>query len=98
MQQIWLKAIENLKEGVNIYNLGTGRGTSVLELVNGFIKENKVDVPYQIVGRRLGDIAKCYADVDKAQKELNWKAKLTIKDMVRDAWNFEKNNQQIKLC
>jgi len=88
-----VKAIENLKEGVNIYNLGTGRGTSVLELVNGFIKENKVDVPYQIVGRRLGDIAKCYADVDKAQKELNWKAELTIKDMVRDAWNFEKSNK-----
>ena len=87
-----VKAIENLKEGVNIYNLGTGRGTSVLELVNAFIKENKVDVPYKIVGRRPGDIAKCYADVDKAQKELNWKAKLTIKDMVRDAWNFEKSN------
>jgi UDP-glucose 4-epimerase len=59
-----VKAIENLKEGVNIYNLGTGRGTSVLELVNAFIKENKVDVPYKIVGRRPGDIAKCYADVD----------------------------------
>jgi len=88
-----VKAIENLKEGVNIYNLGTGRGTSVLELVNAFIDENKVDVPYKIVGRRPGDIATCYADVDKAQKELNWKAKLTIEDMVRDAWNFEKNNK-----
>ncbi len=87
-----VKAIENLKEGVNIYNLGTGRGTSVLELVNAFIKENKVDVPYKIVARRPGDIATCYADVDKAERELGWKAELTIKDMVRDAWRFEKNN------
>ena len=89
-----VKAIENLKEGVNIYNLGTGRGTSVLELVNAFIKENKVDVPYQIVGRRPGDIATCYADVNKAERELGWKAELKIGDMVRDAWRFEKSDKE----
>lgn len=87
-----VKAIENLSKGVNIYNLGTGRGTSVLELVNAFIKVNGVNVPYEIVGRRPGDIATCYADPSKAQKELGWKAKLSIEDMVRDSWKFEMNN------
>ena len=87
-----LKAIENLKGGVNVYNLGTGRGTSVLELVNAFIKVNNVDVPYEFVARRMGDIDVCYADPSKAEKELTWKAMLGLEDMVRDAWNFEKNN------
>ncbi|HCX63697.1 MAG TPA: UDP-glucose 4-epimerase GalE [Eubacteriaceae bacterium] len=88
-----VKAVEKIKEGVQTYNLGTGRGTSVLELVNAFVEENKVDVPYEIVGRRPGDIATCYADATKAQKELGWKASLGIRDMVRDAWHFEKKNQ-----
>ena len=87
-----VKAIENLKDGVNIYNLGTGRGTSVLELVNAFMKVNEIDVPYEIVGRRPGDIATCYANAEKAEVELGWKAELTIEDMVRDAWRFEENN------
>lgn len=87
-----VKAIENLKDGVNIYNLGTGRGTSVLELVNAFMKVNEIDVPYEIVGRRPGDIGTCYAHAEKAEVELGWKAELTIEDMVRDAWRFEKNN------
>jgi len=86
-----VKAIEHLTEGVHIYNLGTGKGTSVLELVHAFIKENQVEVPYAIVGRRPGDIATCYADADKAWKELQWKTTFTIEDMVRDSWNFEKN-------
>ena len=73
-----VKAIENLKDGVNIYNLGTGRGTSVLELVNAFMKVNDVDVLYEIVGRRSGGIATCFADVSKAEKELGWKADLGI--------------------
>lgn len=85
-------ALEHSKPGVNIYNLGTGKGTSVLELVNTFKQVNNVDVPYKIVGRRPGDLAVCYADPSKANKELNWKTDKTIKDMVRDAWNFEKNN------
>lgn len=87
-----VKAIENLDKGVNIYNLGTGRGTSVLELVNAFMKVNEIDVPYEIAGRRPGDIATCYANAEKAEVDLGWKAELTIEDMVRDAWRFEKNN------
>ncbi|SDY66411.1 UDP-galactose 4-epimerase [Proteiniborus ethanoligenes] len=88
-----VKAIENLEKGVNIYNLGTGRGTSVLELVNAFMKVNDINVPYEIVGRRPGDIATCYADASKAEKELGWKAELGIEEMVRDAWKFEQNNK-----
>lgn len=84
-----VKAIENLDKGVNIFNLGTGRGTSVLELVNAFIKVNNIDIPYEIVGRRSGDIATCYADVSKAEKELGWVATKDIEDMVKDAWKFE---------
>lgn len=87
-----VKAIDSLDKGINIYNLGTGRGTSVLELVNAFIKVNGVDVPYEIVDRRPGDLAVCYADASKAEEELGWKALLDVEDMVRDAWNFEKNN------
>jgi len=87
-----VKAIENLDKGVNIYNLGTGRGTSVLELVNAFMKVNDIDVPYEIVGRRPGDIATCFADASNAEKELGWKAELGIEEMVRDAWKFEQNN------
>ncbi len=79
------------KKGVNIYNLGTGKGTSVLELINAFMKENNLNIPYQIVDRRPGDIAISYANAEKALKELQWEAKLTIEDMVRDAWHFEKN-------
>ena len=88
-----VKAIENLKDGVNIYNLGTGRGTSVLELVNAFMKVNDVDVPYEIVGRRPGDIATCFADASKAERKLGWKAELGIEEMVRDAWRFEENSR-----
>jgi UDP-glucose 4-epimerase len=80
-----VKAIENLKDGVNIYNLGTGRGTSVLELVNAFMKVNDINVPYEIVGRRPGDIATCFADASKAKHELGWKAELGIEEMVRGA-------------
>ena len=88
-----VKAVENLNDGVNIYNLGTGRGTSVLELVNAFMKVNDIDVPFEIVGRRPGDIATCFADASKAKKELGWKAELGIDEMVRDAWEFEQNNK-----
>jgi len=86
-----VKAIEKSNNGVNIYNLGTGQGTSVLQLLNAFIKVNGVDVPYEIVGRRPGDIAICYADASKSERELGWKSQLGIKEMVRDAWKFEKN-------
>ncbi|WP_058486971.1 UDP-glucose 4-epimerase GalE [Defluviitalea phaphyphila] len=83
-------AIEKLDKGVHIYNLGTGRGTSVLQLVEAFEKVNGIKIPYEIVQRRPGDIAECYADASKAKKELGWTAKRNIEDMVRDAWRFEK--------
>ena len=83
-------AIEKLAEGVHIYNLGTGQGTSVLQLIHAFEEVNNIKVPYEIVGRRPGDIASCYADASKAERELGWKAKRGIKEMCRDAWRFEK--------
>lgn len=87
-----VKALEKLDKGVNIYNLGTGRGISVLELVNAFIETNGIEVIYEMVGRRSGDVAVCYADSSKAKKELGWVAEKDIHDMVRDAWRFELNN------
>lgn len=89
-------ALENLTEGVHIYNLGTGKGTSVLELVKAFEEANDIEVPYEIVNRRPGDIALCYADASKAKKELGWTAKRDLIAMCRDAWRFEKNyNKQL---
>ena len=82
-------AIEKMDKGVEIYNLGTGKGTSVLELLNTFIKVNGVDVANKIVDRRTGDVAICYADVTKAKVKLGWEAELSIEDMVRDSWRFE---------
>jgi UDP-glucose 4-epimerase len=90
-------ALDNLTEGVHTYNLGTGQGTSVLDLVNSFEEANGIKVPYKIVGRRPGDIASCYADVSKAKRELGWTAKRDIITMCRDAWNFENNyNEKIE--
>ena len=76
--------------GVNIYNLGTGIGYSVLDIVNAFKKVNNVDVPYTIKPRREGDIAMCYADPAKAEKELGWKAQYDLTRMCKDSWNFAK--------
>lgn len=84
-------ALTNSKKGVNIYNLGTGKGTSVLQLIKTFEKVNGIKIPFKFIDRRPGDIAICYADISKAQKELNWSPKRNIKEMCRDAWNFEKN-------
>lgn len=78
-------------QGIEIFNLGTGQGTSVLELVKAFEKANDINIPYEITARREGDVSSSFADVSKAEKILNWKANLTIEDMVKDAWNFEKN-------
>ena len=86
-------AIEKLTEGVHIYNLGTGQGTSVLQLIHAFEEVNNIKVPYEIVGRRPGDIASCYADASKAERELGWKAKRGLKEMCRDAWRFEKGTK-----
>ncbi len=91
-----LKALERLAKddtGVFIYNLGTGNGYSVLDIVKAFEKENGVAIKYKIVDRRPGDIAECYANPSKALRELEWKAEKNLEDMVRDAWNFEKNNK-----
>jgi UDP-glucose 4-epimerase len=71
-----------------IYNLGTGKGYSVLEIIQNFQKENNVEVKYKIADRRAGDIAEMYTAPDKAFKELGWKAELGIEDMCRDSWNF----------
>lgn len=87
-------AIEAIKRncGLAIYNLGTGNGYSVLDVINAFIKVNGVDVPYSIKPRRPGDIATCYSDPAKAEAELGWKAQFGIEEMCRDSWNFQKNN------
>ena len=78
--------------GVEIFNLGTGIGYSVLDIVNTFVKVNGVDVPYKITERREGDIAMCYADPGKAKEVLGWTAEKNLEDMCRDSWNFAKNN------
>lgn len=84
-----IKAILKLeKEGINYYNLGTGHGYSVLDLINIFSKVNNVKVNYKIVDRRPGDIDACFADPTKAKEELHWEAQQGIEDMCRDAYNF----------
>lgn len=88
-----IKALEKLekeKNGLFIYNLGTGNGYSVLDMVKSFEKATKKKVAYKIVPRRPGDIAACYADPKKAEEELGWKAKFGIDDMCRDSWNYIK--------
>ena len=89
-----LKAIQKLRTmtGVGIWNLGTGRGYSVLDVVKAFEKASGVTIPYEIKPRRPGDIAECYADPSKALKELGWKAELGIDEMCRDNWNFISHN------
>ncbi|MED9966000.1 MAG: UDP-glucose 4-epimerase GalE [Blautia sp.] len=86
-----LKKIEE-KAGLNIYNLGTGNGYSVLDIVKNFEKANGVKIPYTIKPRRPGDIATCYADPAKAEKELGWKAEFGILEMCRDSWKWQSNN------
>ncbi|MBP5548661.1 MAG: UDP-glucose 4-epimerase GalE [Bacteroidales bacterium] len=86
-----LQAIER-KCGLAIYNLGTGHGYSVLDVVNAFEKVNGVKVPYSIKPRRAGDIATCYSDPAKAQRELGWKALYGIEEMCRDSWNWQRQN------
>ena len=87
-----IKALEWVfkNNGIDAFNLGTGNGYSVLELVNAFKKYNNIDVPYKIVGRREGDIASCYADVSYVKEKLGWESKYEIEDMVKDSYNFVK--------
>jgi UDP-glucose 4-epimerase len=79
-------------KGVEVINLGTGVGYSVLDIVKAFEKANNIKIPYVIAPRRPGDIATCYSDASKAKKLLNWEAKHNLVDMCKDAWNWQKNN------
>ena len=85
-------ALKNEKTGIKIYNLGTGKGTSVKELVDAFERVNNIKINKKIAPRRPGDIDECYASCDKAFKELGFKAQKTIDEMCEDAYNFVKNN------
>ena len=89
-----LKAVKKAAKGTGVftYNLGTGNGYSVLQVVEAFEKASGKNVPYKIVDRRPGDIAVCYADATKAKNELGWVATRGIDEMCRDSWNFTKNN------
>lgn len=91
-----VKALEKLNQnpGLVTYNLGTGKGYSVLDLVKAFEKASNVKIPYKIVGRRAGDIATCYADATKAEKELGWVAKYDVDKMCKDSWNWQSNNPE----
>ncbi len=84
--------VVGLKDGLHIYNLGTGNGSTVLEVVAAFSKACGKDVAYKICERRPGDVAACYAGTDKAAKELNWKATRTIEDMTADTWRWQSAN------
>ncbi len=89
-----LKALEKLQynPGVVTYNLGTGTGSSGLQMLHAFIKASGVDIPYKIVPRRPGDAAECYADASLEKKELGWEAKFGIQKMCEDTWRWQSNN------
>ena len=93
-----VKALEKRENmsGAAVYNLGTGRGTSVLELVEAFEKANDLEIPYTIEGRRPGDAAVVYADSTKANQELDWEAELSIEDCCRSAWNYQQKTEMNK--
>lgn len=85
-----IAALKNLTPVIHIYNFGTGRGITVMQLLKAFEEANKIKIPYEIAPRHPGDIAACYADVTKVNTELQWKAKRDIKDMCHDVWRFAK--------
>ena len=88
-----IKALAKNQPGVYVYNLGTGVGYSVLDVIHAYEKACGHELPYQIMGRRPGDIAQCYADPTKAEKELGWKAERNLEDMCRDSWHFMTKNR-----
>lgn len=92
-----LKALEKLttNPGLVIYNLGTGRGYSVLDLVNSFSKVSGREIAYKIIERRPGDVAECYADPSKANNELGWRAKYEIEEMCEDSWRWQTQSSQV---
>lgn len=85
-------ALQHMVPGANVYNLGTGRGVSVLEIIKAFSQACGRDLPYEIKPRRAGDIAACYADCSKAECELGWRAELSIEDACRDSWRWQSQN------
>lgn len=89
-----VKAIDYAEnhKGTEIFNLGTGVGYSVLDIVNAFMKANDLEIPYEIKPRRPGDIAECYADPTKAKEGLGWQAEKSLEEMCRDSWNWQSNN------
>ena len=87
-------ALKHSHNNTFIYNIGTGNGYSVLDMVKAFVRVNGVDVPYSIKPRRAGDIATCYCNPAKAKAELGWEAKFGIDDMVRDSWRWQKGNPE----
>jgi UDP-glucose 4-epimerase len=91
-----LKALEKLEEnpGVVTYNLGTGQGYSVLDVIEAFEAASGQDVPYKITDRRPGDAATCYADASKAEQEMGWTAKRSLEDMCRDSWRWQSQNPE----
>jgi len=89
-----VKALKKIQDnaGLCLYNLGTGHGYSVLDIVHNFEEANEVKIPYIIKPRRAGDIATCYSDAKKAKEELGWEAKYGIREMCADSWRWQKNN------
>ena len=85
-------ALQHMKAGANVYNLGTGSGTSVLEIIKAFSKACGRDLSYEIKPRRAGDIAACYADCSKAERELGWRAELSIEQACADSWRWQSQN------
>ena len=81
-----------MQTGASVYNLGTGHGVSVLEIIKAFGKACGRDLPYEIKPRRAGDIAACYADCSKAERELDWKAELSIEQACADSWRWQSQN------
>lgn len=86
-----LNKMEKIK-GVEVFNLGTGAGYSVLDVVKSFENASGMKIPYKITNRRAGDIAECYADPSKAEAKLGWKATKSISDMCRDSWKWQSEN------
>ena len=78
--------------GYHVWNLGTGSGHSVLDMVRAFEKASNTHIPYQIVEKRAGDIASCYADATKAHQQLNWSTQRSIEDMMKDIWRWQSQN------
>lgn len=85
-------AIEHIKPGWDVFNLGAGRGVSVLEMIQAFEQASGQKIPYEVVDRRPGDLAVCYADVSKAARELGWKTEKTVRDACEDSWRWQSKN------